>query len=892
MTGLEIGKDFDPKAIERKVQRKTLAWFLLVASLLIGAGGFSFLRLRSTIESYANDRIEGVTNGLHDMLQVTDTTYRILVAAAIKVLQNESLDLGAPRFADGGSSVVLPGGQRVPRLLFGSVDVAATPSIVEESTRQVGGTATIFVRKGNRFIRLITSVKDSGGRSAVGTLLHPLGPAHQALIQGNSYIGPADILGKPYFTKYVPILSKEGGVIGAWYAGYPLDSVSVVARTVRENRILSHGFVALLDRHGVTRFQTSGIRPSVVESVLSKYNLKGPLVQVQPGGYEVRRRAFEPWKFNILTVKYRPDLDDLALRLAWGVLGLSAFVIVAVLILSWLYDQRLSQALIAGQISSRLAESERLKANLARDEAEQANSAKSAFLANMSHELRTPMNAIIGYSEILIEEAEELEPAEFVPDLKKILAAGKHLLGLINDVLDLSKIEAGKTMLCPEEFSVVSVVDDVIATVNPLIAKNDNNLVLNIQPGIGLMCADLTKVRQCLLNLISNASKFTEKGTITLQVVAQPLAEGDGQDQLQLGGGEQIAFAVSDTGIGMTPDQLGKLFESFTQADASTTRKYGGTGLGLAISRRFSRLMGGDITVASVIGEGSTFTLVVPRGVVAPDESQPDGLAVAGTPREDSADLAAPQVAPRATVLVIDDDPSVRDLTGRSLVRQGYAVHTAGTGVEGLALARQLRPDVITLDVLMPGMDGWTVLQQLKADPELAPIPVVMMSMLDATDLSQSLGAVASVSKPVASQKLNDLLAGIISTKIEEASRLLVVEDEPANADLLRRMLEKRGWYVDHAANGLEALALVASRRPRLILLDLMMPEMDGMAFLEELRRNPLADNIPVLVVTAKTLSSEDRARLHGRVSEVLAKGTFTADSLTAQINAILGSRT
>jgi CheY-like chemotaxis protein len=243
-------------------------------------------------------------------------------------------------------------------------------------------------------------------------------------------------------------------------------------------------------------------------------------------------------------------------------------------------------------------------------------------------------------------------------------------------------------------------------------------------------------------------------------------------------------------------------------------------------------------------------------------------------------------------VLVIDDDPSVRDLAGRSLVHQGYAVHTAAGGLEGLALARQLRPDVITLDVLMPGMDGWTVLQQLKADPELASIPVVMMSMLDATDLSQSLGAVASVSKPVASQKLNDLLAGIIATKIEEVSRLLVVEDEPANAELLRRMLEKKGWHVDHAANGLEALALVASRRPRLILLDLMMPEMDGMAFLEELRRNPIADNIPVLVVTAKSLSADDRARLHGRVSEVLAKGTFTAESLTAQINAILGSRT
>ena len=884
VTGLEIEKDFDPKAIERKVQRKTLAWFFLVAAMLIGAGGFSFLRLRSTIETYANQRIEGVTDRLHDILQITDTTYRTLVEAAINVLQDESLDLGAPRLADGGSSVVLPGGQRVPRLLFGSVDVAATPSIVYGSTRQVGGSTTIFVRRSNRFIRAITSVKDLKGSSAVGTQLDPLGPAHQALSQGRSFVGPVEVLGKPYFTKYVPIFSREGGVIGAWYAGYPLDSVSVVARTVQENRILSHGFVALLDRRGLTRFNTKGIRPSVVQSVVSRYDLDGPLVQEQPGGFEVRRRAFEPWKFNILTVKYKPDLSDLALQLAWGVLGLSAFVIVAVLVLSWVYGQKLSKALIAGHIASRQAESERLKANLAREDAEQANSAKSAFLANMSHELRTPMNAIIGYSEMLIEEADELEPAEFVPDLKKVLAAGKHLLGLINDVLDLSKIEAGKATIYLEEFSVSSVVEDVIATVNPLIAKNNNRLELNIQPGIGLMCADLTKVRQCLLNLISNASKFTEKGTITLQVVAQPLADVDGQDSPQRGGEEQIAFVVSDTGIGMTPDQLGKLFESFTQADDSTTRKYGGTGLGLAISRRFSRLMGGDITVSSVIGEGSTFTLLVPRGV---------GLqGVVDTPKEDSADLPTPQVAPRATVLVIDDDPSVRDLAGRSLVHQGYAVHTAASGLEGLALARQLRPDVITLDVLMPGMDGWTVLQQLKADPELASIPVVMMSMLDATDLSQSLGAVASVSKPVASQKLNDLLAGIIATKIEEVSRLLVVEDEPANAELLRRMLEKKGWHVDHAADGLQALAFVASRRPRLILLDLMMPEMDGTAFLEELRRNPLADNIPVLVVTAKSLSDDDRARLHGRVSEVLAKGTFTAESLTAQINAILGSRT
>ena len=882
--GLEIEKDFDPKAIERQVQRKTLAWFFLVAAMLIGAGGYSFWRIRGGVEARANEHVKGVTNALHDILQVTDITYLALVDAGNNVLKNESLGLGAPRLADGGSSVVLPGGQRVPRLLFGSVDVAANPSIVDGSTRQVGGTATIFVRQGDRFIRAITNVKDRKGDQAVGTQLDPLGPAYKALSQGHSYVGPAEIFDKPYFTKYVPILSRKGGVLGAWYAGYPIDTVEVVARTVRNTQILSHGFVVLLDHRGIPRFQTRGIKSSVVQSIVSKYDPDGPAVQALPGDYEVRAKAFQPWNFTILAVIYRPDVNGLALQYAWGILGLSAFVILAVLILSWVYGQQLSRALIAGQISSRQAESERLKANLARDEAEQANRAKSAFLANMSHELRTPMNAIIGYSEMLIEEADELEPAEFVPDLKKVLAAGKHLLGLINDVLDLSKIEAGKTTIYLEEFSVFSVVEDVIATVNPLIAKNDNQLELSIQPGIGLMCADLTKVRQCLLNLLSNASKFTEKGTITLQVIAQPLPEADGLDLLQRAGEEQIAFAVSDTGIGMTPDQLGKLFESFTQADDSTTRKYGGTGLGLAISRRFSRLMGGDITVSSVSGEGSTFTLVVPRGVVT--------QGVADTPKEGSADLPAPQVAPRATVLVIDDDPSVRDLAGRALVHQGYAVHTAASGVEGLALARQLRPDVITLDVLMPGMDGWTVLQQLKADPELAPIPVVMMSMLDETDLAQSLGAAASVSKPVGSQKLNDLLAGIIATKTEEASRLLVVEDEPANAELLRRMLEKNGWLVDHAGNGLEALALVASRRPRLILLDLMMPEMDGMAFLEELRRNPLADNIPVLVVTAQTLSADDRARLHGRVSEVLAKGTFTAESLTAQINAILGSRT
>jgi signal transduction histidine kinase/CheY-like chemotaxis protein len=878
VNGQHRENEFNPRLIERRIQRNTLAWFLLVATMLIGAGSYSFIRLRGAIESDVEERVRSVADGLLVNLRITDSTYRLLVTAAINMLQDKSLEIGEPRLLNGDRyTSALPDGQRVPRLLFGDEVVAERSSIVEQVTRRAGGTATVFVRQGDNFVRLITSVKDASGRIAVGTRLDPKGVAYKQLIDGRAYVGPAEVLGRPFYASYKPIFSSDGALIGAWYAGYPIETVEDMSQAVSKTRILSNGFVVLVDRAGRPRFQTQGVEASAVKAVLSRYDYSGPEIQRQQGAYEVRRRAFWPWNFNVLTVKYLPDIDRLALRLAWGILGLLAFMILAVLALSWIYAQKLSKALIAGEVARRQAETEHLAAALARDEAQQANRSKSAFLANMSHELRTPMNAIIGYSEMLIEEVDDLEPEDFVPDLQKILAAGKHLLGLINDVLDLSKIEAGKATLYLEDFTVASVVEDVIATVKPLIAKNDNQLDLSLQEGLGDMCADVTKVRQCLLNLLSNAAKFTERGTITLRVNAPAC-------------GEEIVFAVSDTGIGMTPEQLGRVFESFSQADDSTTRKYGGTGLGLSISRQFSHLMGGDITVLSSIGEGSTFTLSLPRRVIDPDAPIQIAPASSGA-RRLTAGLPPP-VAPRATVLVIDDDPSVRDLAGRSLVHEGYAVHTAASGEEGLALARQWRPDVITLDVMMPGLDGWSVLQQLKADPELASIPVVMMSMLDADDLAHTMGAAASVSKPVAAGQLNTLLGQIVASYPSDASRLLVVEDEPANAVLLRRMLEKQGWQVEHASNGLEALSIVAQRRPRLILLDLMMPEMDGMAFLEQLRRNPLADNIPVLVLTAKTLSSEEAAHLHGRVSEVITKGTFTAVSLAEQINAILGPRT
>jgi signal transduction histidine kinase/CheY-like chemotaxis protein len=480
----------------------------------------------------------------------------------------------------------------------------------------------------------------------------------------------------------------------------------------------------------------------------------------------------------------------------------------------------------------------------ARDAANEANQTKSSFLANMSHELRTPLNAIIGYSEILQEDAADKEDKAAIEDLHKIESAGRHLLGLINNILDLSKIEAGKMDVFIEAIDIQALIKDVMSIVPPLVDKSGNVIEVICPAEIGSFRSDQTKVKQCLLNLLSNADKFTSKGTLTLAIAREDTSV--------------VTFRVSDSGVGMTQEQLGRLFQAFSQADASTTKRFGGTGLGLAITKHFCTMLGGDVTVESTPGKGSTFTIRLPDQAVAP------AAAAAAVPNAVAADG-------RATVLVVDDDVTVRSLLAKTLEKEGYCVISACNGVEALALARQHTPQAITLDVLMPQMDGWGALKELKADPALRDIPVIIVTVLNERGMAIPLGAADFMTKPVDRQRLAAILRG--HCKNPGIASILVVEDDGPTREGLCRSLASLGYTAYAAVDGRSGLDWLSHHPiPSLILLDLMMPEMDGFEFLRELRKRPALADVPVIVVTAKELSAEDVHNLSGQTDRIIAK--------------------
>ena len=509
---------------------------------------------------------------------------------------------------------------------------------------------------------------------------------------------------------------------------------------------------------------------------------------------------------------------------------------------------------------------------VARDQAMEATRTKSQFVANMSHELRTPLNAIIGITEMLEEDARDDGQDEYIEPLERVSKAGRYLLRLINDVLDLSKVEADRIELHIEDVDVTGLVGELADLTQPLADKNGNRLTVRCPDDFGSIRVDMTRVRQILFNLLSNACKFTERGEISLTVGRHT---ANGRDWVQ--------FQVTDTGIGMTPEQQTKVFEMFAQADSSTTRKYGGTGLGLAISRRLSRMMGGDIELTSEPGVGSTFTARLP---ITADDVEPAAKDLSAPTKPDAAVDATGHAT--GCVLVIDDDPNARRIIRHFLAKEGFEAIVAKDGDEGVALAREVRPALITLDVLMPKRDGWSVLRELKATPALADIPVVMLTITDEKSTGYALGASEFLNKPIDRKRLSKVLERF---RVRDGDlAVLVIEDDPTTQQMMRRLLLEFRCRVRIAENGRLGLDDLTLQRPDLILLDLMMPEMDGFEFLAELRNRSEFADIPVVVVTAADLTQRDRQRLNGRVEKILQKAGVDGEHPFSQLRDLIRS--
>jgi signal transduction histidine kinase/DNA-binding response OmpR family regulator len=498
------------------------------------------------------------------------------------------------------------------------------------------------------------------------------------------------------------------------------------------------------------------------------------------------------------------------------------------------------------------------------EQAEEANRAKSIFLANMSHELRTPMNAIIGFSEILVERLHDRIETKYTGFLRSILQSGQHLLSIINDILDLSKVEAGKMELYPETFPVRAAIESVCAVMKGLSAKKGIAFEIDVADDVSEIETDHAKFKQILYNLLSNAVKFSRSNT---RVTIRARRVDD-----------SIAVSVIDRGIGIAPEHAGVIFDEFRQLDTATSRSYGGTGLGLSLVKKFVELQRGSVSVKSILGEGSEFTFVLPlrfSGAAIPSPIVGrDGVVV----------------PPGNRVLVVEDEDEAFDTLSAYLQSAGYVPIRARSGEEALKLARVMRPLAITLDLVLPGMEGWQVLRALKADEITADVPVIIVSMLDNRELAIAFGAQDYFIKPVDWPRMLRRLAEITGRDGVKRARLLLVDDDIHVHEMLEHELAHEGYVLDRVMTGAEALERVETTRPDVIILDLMMPGMSGFEVAERLRERESTARIPIVVLTAKDLTAEDRERLRLGVSGLVMKGSAAGARLIRAIRSLEAS--
>ena len=517
---------------------------------------------------------------------------------------------------------------------------------------------------------------------------------------------------------------------------------------------------------------------------------------------------------------------------------------------------------------------------VAKEEAETAARAKSEFLANMSHEIRTPLNAILGYGEILQFEARKLKRPDFIEDLKAIEFAGRHLLSLINEILELSKIQAGKMEIYPEAFDLSQFIDGVVSTVKPLAQRKNNKLEVIKQDLPDSMYSDSSRIRQILLNLLGNSCKFTEEGEIQLTVIRKTID-----------GVKWIYFTIGDTGIGMDPGKISGLFEEFSQADSSTTRKHGGTGLGLTISKRLAQLLGGDIQATSELGKGASFTAFFPENCSQlKSEGTPNrwsewaGRFLGEEPNfisEGNSNTALSIDSQVDNILVINEDEVVCNLIKRFLEKEGCKVEIACEVKQGLRLAEQIRPLVIILDALIRGSSGLELLSQIRNNERLKNTPVILLTEEETSRGGE--GPTEYLSKPLDWDQFITVFKKYLTRPADFS--IMVVEDDAINREALTRILNKGGWKVIEAIDGPSAFELLKENKtPGMILLDLVLPEMNGFEFITRLRQNQEWKSIPIIINSAKELTLEEKGRLQGDVEKIFKKGDVTCGELLQSV--------